>query len=65
MLCTFTVNLSQQNLRKLAAKGIFTVDYRFSDRVPWKVSRQFKIDFCCLYHQSNHLNKKQMTVQVL
>ena len=44
----FTTNLSQQSLRKLATKGVFTVDKKFSDRVPWKASRRFELDFCCL-----------------
>ena len=54
----FTTNLSQQSLRKLATKGIFTIDERFLDRFPWKVSRQFELGFCCFYHQSKLLNIK-------
>ena len=58
MLYIFTTNLLQQCLRKLATKGVFTVDERFSNRVPWKVSRQFELDFCCLYHESKPLKTK-------
>ena len=58
MLFTLITNLSQQNLRKLATKGVFTVDKRFSDRFPLKISRQFEPIFCSFYHQSD-LVKKQ------
>ena len=54
----FTTNLSQQSLRKLATNRAFTVDQTFSDRIPWKASRRFELDFCCLQHQLKPLNKK-------
>ena len=53
---TLTTNLSQQNPSKLATDGVSTVDERFSDRFPLKVSRQFEIGFCWFYHQSEPLN---------
>ena len=51
-----TINLSQQNPLKLATDGVFTVDGRFLDRFPMKVSRQFELGCCWFYHQSELLN---------
>ena len=58
MLCTFTANLLQQNLRKLAANGVFTLDKKFSDRFPMKFSQKFELDCCWFYHQSELLNNR-------
>ena len=56
MRFTFTTKVSQKNPRKLATDGVFTVDGRFSDRLPLKVSRQYELVWCWFYHQSEPLN---------
>ena len=63
MFCTFTTNLLQQNLRKLATNGVFTVDSRFSNRFPLKSSQQFELDFCCFYRHTEPINRKNLKTE--